>query len=538
MAAPLPPSRHERERCQGFARTTRRRTGRWLSLAALAVGTAGCSWFARPAPSQTLVVLAERDVEGLDPHTAGQVWQTQMVRANVYEALVSLDGQMALGPGLAASWSNPDDQTWLFRLRPGVRFHDGRTLTPDDVVFSLERARDHPHSAAKVGLAGVRSIAVVSADSVRLETAAPDAFLTSRLSEVPVISRACALGLGPDGMERASCGSGPYRVAARSPGDSVDLEGFEGYREGPAAIPHVRFLARRYGAADLDRLVPAGARLLTWARPGTAEAALAARQLSPRVAPGLAVLYLAFDLHAGGTAAARPQPFLDGRVREAVARAVSGLALDHASRAGFLAATQLVPPSVLGFDPGLRAPEPDVARARRLLGEAGHARGLEVELDLREIHAGLGPPLELALAAVGIRARSRVYPETAFFERLGRGEAALAVLRFSCWTGDAQSLYDKVLRSRQEEQGFGVFNFSYGTSPVAGLDEAIDAARRELDPPRRLGLLRAVMRRVLDAHLAVPLLQERQQYFASPDLAWRPRADTLVLARDASVAVP
>ena len=70
----------------------------------------------------TLVVFAERDVEGLDPHTSGQVWQTQMLLANVYESLVSLDAQMVPRPALAVSWSNPDDFTWEFEIRPGSAF--------------------------------------------------------------------------------------------------------------------------------------------------------------------------------------------------------------------------------------------------------------------------------------------------------------------------------------------------------------------------------------------------------------------------------
>jgi peptide/nickel transport system substrate-binding protein len=96
-----------------------------LQALLLAGALAGCRDARAP---DTLVVLADRDVEGLDPHTSGQVWQTQMVLSNVYESLVALDRTMALRPGLAVSWSNPDDLTWEFELRPDVSFQDGGRL--------------------------------------------------------------------------------------------------------------------------------------------------------------------------------------------------------------------------------------------------------------------------------------------------------------------------------------------------------------------------------------------------------------------------
>jgi len=161
-----------------------------------------------------------------------------------------------------------------------------------------------------------------------------------------------------------------------------------------------------------------------------------------------------------------------------------------------------------------------------------------VDLDLRQIHEAYGQPLAGALEAVGIRARPRIWPEAEFFERIGSEESPLALLRFSCWTGDAQSFFDKVLHSKRSQDGYGIFNYSYVENPLPGLDDAIDAARQELNPSRRLVRLRAVMGLALAAHIAVPVAQERQEFFTSRELAWRPRADTLVLAKDVRIAGP
>ena len=99
----------------------RRRPRAAALLAILALAGSSC----RRGTPDTLYVLADRDVEGLDPHASGGVFQTQNLLANVYEGLVARDRDMRLVPALAVSWSNPDDRTWDFVLRPGVRFHDG-----------------------------------------------------------------------------------------------------------------------------------------------------------------------------------------------------------------------------------------------------------------------------------------------------------------------------------------------------------------------------------------------------------------------------
>jgi peptide/nickel transport system substrate-binding protein len=133
------------------------------SIAALAVaftvalGASACHRAASPAPD-TLVVLQERDAQGLDPHTGGNLWQTQIVLANVYEGLVAIDPGMRVVPALATSWTNPDNTTLELALRPGVRAHDGSTLTADDVLFSLERAGSHPRSLGKSALAAGETV--------------------------------------------------------------------------------------------------------------------------------------------------------------------------------------------------------------------------------------------------------------------------------------------------------------------------------------------------------------------------------------------
>src|SRR5512139_2229214 len=99
----------------------------------------GCARRAPEGPE--LQVALAYELRSLDPHREDTFEALETV-SNVYEPLVALDRRQGLVPALAASWHNPDAATWAFRLRPGVRFHDGALLTPADVVYSIQRLRE------------------------------------------------------------------------------------------------------------------------------------------------------------------------------------------------------------------------------------------------------------------------------------------------------------------------------------------------------------------------------------------------------------
>ena len=93
------------------------------------------------ASAQTLRWASQGDPQTLDPHSQNESL-TNMVNGQIYERLTNRDAKLALVPGLAAQWTQTGPLTWRFKLRPGVKFHDGTPLTADDVVFSVQRAKE------------------------------------------------------------------------------------------------------------------------------------------------------------------------------------------------------------------------------------------------------------------------------------------------------------------------------------------------------------------------------------------------------------
>ena len=104
----------------------------------------GC---AAAAPAKTLRLASAFDPQTMDPHALALLYHTRVI-TQVYENLVGRDKNFRLEPQLASSWESLDGgRRWRFKLRPGVKFHDGSPLTADDVVFSLERSARHAVAA-------------------------------------------------------------------------------------------------------------------------------------------------------------------------------------------------------------------------------------------------------------------------------------------------------------------------------------------------------------------------------------------------------
>src|SRR4249920_1251901 len=106
----------------------------------LAVLTIALALGAAAADAKTLRWAGRGDMNTTDPHSQNENL-TNNINSLVYDTLVQRDKDLKIEPALAVSWQQVNPTTWRFKLRPGVKFHDGTPFTADDVVFSIERAR-------------------------------------------------------------------------------------------------------------------------------------------------------------------------------------------------------------------------------------------------------------------------------------------------------------------------------------------------------------------------------------------------------------
>ena len=488
-------------------------------IALIAVGS--CR---RSVPLGPLVVALPAGVGSVLPNTTTQM-ASLSVLSNVYETLVDLDPRLGVRPGLADSWYTPDDVTWVFRLREGVRLHDGKLLQSEDVVRSLEHARHDPASRRRGQLAEIASIEAKDSSTVEVRTVRPLDTLATRLSNVFVWAAAARPELPP-------AGTGPYRIGSwRSDGGAV-LEAFEGYHRGPARIAEVVFEVVPQPNDRLQRLREGSAQLAADVVPAAARGGATPRIVSR--ADGLRVSILTFDVarERSPYASAGRNPFRDVRVRQAIALAIDRKALVSGVLAGRAAvAEQITTAQELGaYQASVPSRPFDLAGARRLLQSAGYGSGFEVVLDAADDvdSRAVAGAIAVDLRRIGVSVRARHQSEAELARRIEARDTALCLRSWTSETGDGRGSYECLLHTRA--QGLGLANAGGYSSPA--LDGMVrDAAAPLGSDQRRMLLARLAAKVAIDVPL-VPLYSMADVYAVVSRLWFEPRLDGQIRAAE------
>ncbi|MBI4915811.1 MAG: hypothetical protein HY825_08185 [Acidobacteria bacterium] len=470
-----------------------RRASGWLATILVTGALVGCMG---SEPSKPLVVAFGENPVALDPQFQDRntAWS---VLSSFYDPLVSFTPELKLEPALARSWEQVDATHWRFELRTGVTFAGGGTLTADDVVASFERARNHPRSAVRHYVTGIREVRAVTEQTVEVETSGPAPDLLERLTFLLVIPRRAA---GHDEIEQPD-GTGPYRFLGRLGDGTVVARARAGWRPRPE-IAEVRFVFCGTDAEAARRLV-AGEVDVSHLLPDDLVGEIAGvPNLRVVEQPRLAVQLL--SIHPEAAEGSTRRALADPRVRRALLLALDRQRwVDRLFRGRGVVASQYVHPAVLGFDPGL-VPEPtDRAEARRLIAEAGFSEGFDVDLRYSPTHSEVVAAIVGDLAHVNVRVTAYPSGTSPAAGISGKDRLGLVYFAWACSTGDGSDFLNSLVRSRNETLGVGEDSDSYFVDRE--LDTLLSAADTEVDRDARLRLLQAAQRRVLRSLPLLPL---------------------------------
>ncbi len=488
-----------------------RRFGIVIVLALVAASSGYCH--RPPVPVRIAIHSAP---QSLDPHLQNEIL-TAAVLANFYDALTEFDEESRIRPALAATWTNPDDLTWVFRLRPGVRFHDGRPLTAEDVVFSLGRARNHPRTEFASYLVEVESVKALDPLTVEIRTRRPFAALLVKLSPIQIVPR------GSPQKIAEPVGTGSYRLLRYDEGKSIELVAASADWRGPAVRGPLTFVVEREPRRRLDKLLAGEVEVAA----GLSEEAVSVLRGSAccraAVRPGSIVEYLHLS-------SIDPR-FNDRRVRQAIDLAIDRVAYVSEAHNGLgQPVGQLVVPGVFGYAPDLKPPARDVARARQLLAEAGYPDGFDIVLEHRP--GRRGDILAAQLGEAGIRVTPKESTWKDLFSRLRRGEVGFYLGGVLAQTGEASDVLDSFVHTRQEARGYGNTNDSRYSNPRA--DALIEEAASSLSMTRRRELLQEAMRLVMSDVKLVPVAGLFDVYGVREGVRFVPRIDMKLLGREIS----
>ncbi|MDJ0631366.1 MAG: ABC transporter substrate-binding protein [Rhodobacter sp.] len=188
-----------------------------LSATALALAAGGA------VAQDSIVVGMQLEPPNLDPTGGAAAAIDEVVYANIFEGLTRYQSDGSIAPALAESWEVSDDGTvYTFKLRQGVRFHDGTDMTAEDVKFSLDRARaEESTNAQKALFAGISDVTVVDDHTVQVTLSAPNGgFITNMAWGDAVI-------VAPESVENAATspvGTGPFKFGRWVQGDRIEIE--------------------------------------------------------------------------------------------------------------------------------------------------------------------------------------------------------------------------------------------------------------------------------------------------------------------------
>lgn len=455
--------------------------------------------------AQTLTIGIRAGQDSMDPHFTATGTHAEAMK-HVFDTLVWSGDKLQLEPGLAESWKALDATTWEFKLRKGVKFHDGSDFTAEDVKFSIERIPmlKGPNPTT-IYVRQVKEVKIVDPLTVHVITNAPAPTLPNDFIRLFVVSHKAAAGLTAENANeafnsgKAAIGTGPFKFVKWTPKEEFILERNPNYWQGPSPwarvvrkeIPNDAARVAQLKAGQVDLIVRAPA----------ADVPVLERDAKLSVVKGgtVYVFYVELDVReqtkqvtAKDGSALPANPFRDARVREAFSLAVDRKALAEITMEGLgTPVTQIVTPNIFGYDTTLPELKPDVEKAKKLLADAGYPNGFKVVFNFSNDRLpgdrAVGTSIAQMLARIGVEAVANAQPGATLFPARSRGDYSMVMSGWGTLTGEAHYTLSSLAHSNDPARRFGAFNWrGYKNDAV---DKALQDAAVELDEAKRKAFL-------------------------------------------------
>ena len=502
---------------------------------------------AMTADAVTLRWAGRGDMQTTDPHSQNENL-TNNINGMIYEFLVMRDKQLGVVPALAESWTQVNPTTWRFKLRPGVKFHDGTPFTADDVVFSFERARaDTSQLRAYSNASGVPK--KIDDLTVEFTTSGPNPIELEHIGTINIMSKAwceknrCQKPQNFAAKEdmitaREANGTGPYSLVTRQPDVKTVLKknpNWWGIKAGvfdgnvddviytPIVSDGTRVAALISGEVDLVN------------DPPPQDVPKLGQTANIKVIEGVEnrIVFIGMDQARDELLYSNVKgknPFKDVRVRQALYQAVDIDAIQKNTMRGLSKPTGAILPNPKMSTPAIEKRLPfDKDKAKKLLADAGYPNGFEVTLDCPNNRYVNDERICQALAAmwaqIGMTVKVNTMPRAVYFPKLEKTDTSMYMLGWGGSTTDAIFTLQPVLSTYN---GKGDGDFNYGRYTNKKLDELTAKIKVDMDEKRRLNdIHNALLAQNAEVNL-IPLHRQVIPWAARSNVTLPHRADNWV----------
>lgn len=476
-------------------------------IAIRALFLAACTLSLATAPAaKTFRWSSQGDILTMDPHSQNEGFNNA-IADHVYEPLVTRGKTMALEPCLALSWTWVNPTTMRFKLRDRVTFHNGAAFGADDVVFSIQRALEKTSDFAAY-MEGIKGAQKVDALTVDVLTHGPVPTLLDQLTEVRMMNREWALKNNAQRPQdyrnkeetytaRNANGTGPYMLKSREPDVRtvfVVHPKWWGKREGD--VDEMLYLPIKQDATRVSALISGEIDFVL--DPPPQDVAKLKENPALKIVEGNEnrTLFLNFDQSRNELLYSNVKgknPFKDLRVRQAMAHVIDADAIRvSVMRGAAVTSMSLIAPQVRGYTKDVEKRWPmDVAKAKKLMADAGYPNGFDVTLDCpnnRYINdEKICTAIAGMLARIDIRVKLNAMPRATWLPKIQTSDTSMYLLGWGVPTFDSLYTLQSILHTRGQG-GDGNWNFSgYSNSKV---DAIIDRLKTETDLKKRAELTR------------------------------------------------
>jgi peptide/nickel transport system substrate-binding protein len=518
-----------------------------LSAGIVTVLALGLATGARTVQAQELNLALSTPITSLDPHYHN-LTPNNAIGRHYFEALVNTDEFQNLLPGLALSWRTVNDTTWEFKLRKGVKFHDGSAFTAEDVLATFKRAPNVPNSPASFAafLKPIVEATATDAHTLIFKTAKPHPLLPIELSSILILPKAVAETAKTEDFNsgKAIIGTGPFKFVEYKSGDRVVLARNDAYWGVKPAWAKVQQRMIANSAARVAALLAGDVQFIENVPTTDAEKLRADKNLRLAEVVSNRLIYLHMD-----TGREKNSPFIrtkdgkpmeanplrDIRVRKAISMALNREAIvDRVMEKLAVPAGQLLPEQFFGTSKKLKPEKFDPEAAKKLLAEAGYPNGFQMTLHApnnRYINdEKIAQAVAQFLTRIGIDIKLETMPSAIFFTRGSKLEFSFLLAGWSSSSGDTSSPLRALLGTFDAASGSGSANRGRFSDP--GLDAMVSTALTQVDDTKRGMLLAAASEKAVSLLGLIPVHYEVSVWGMRKNVGYKARADQYTLAQD------
>ncbi len=451
----------------------------------------------------TLTIVSSSDVQDLKPDAVD--FETKMrVYGNLYEGLVRFDKNNNVKPSLAISWGNLDDLTWEYKLRKGVRFHDGSKFSADSVVEVFEQLSGREDSQIPSYLKHIESIEKIDTHKIVIRTEKPDPLLNQKINSLLI-------------AKDDYIGTGPYSFLAFDKKNGLNLKAYEDYW---GDLPLYRNVVFKAISSKNSRVVEFGKGEIDILTAVPVDNSVVFDDKIKTV-PSLEVSFLLFNQ--------QTELWSDPRVRQISTKVVDKETLSSISGKYSKAVNQFVSPGVFGYSLNIKEKDYLPKKAREEALAIFGQEGKKVILDLTSDYGKIGEYIQKEFKALSIRVELNFISPQDLVQKISNKESEMHILGWQSASGDAGDLLNSLFLENAQLNSV----FKPGSEESQRVTNLILETNQELNQKKRLNKLQNIMDILVDEKVVgLPLFEGERIYAVNSRINFEPRTDGMIVLNE------